>query len=164
MTRIGILSDTHGFLDGAIFDFFKDVDEIWHAGDIGHYNVISDLQTLGKPVRAVYGNIDDHEMRLQFPEFQIFEVEAATIVMTHICKISGRYTSNLYHLLKKHHPHLLVCGHSHILKVNFEKSLNLLHINPGAFGKNGFHKVRTAIRLTIDGTAFKDLEILELTR
>jgi putative phosphoesterase len=165
MTRIGILSDTHGFVDDTVIDFFKDTDEIWHAGDIGDYAVIEQLQLPHKIFRAVFGNIDDYLMRRTFHEYLLFTVEDATILMTHICSFGGgRYTPQLYHLIKKHQPHLLICGHSHILKVKYESSLKLLHINPGAYGHNGFHKVRTAIRLTINGKNFKDLEILELPR
>lgn len=161
MTRIGLLSDTHGTLDERVFSFFKDCDEVWHAGDIGSEELIDKLEEF-KPLRIVYGNIDSHTIRHRVAQDLVFKVEGVKVYMTHIGGYPGRYDSTAYAALKKHQPKLFVCGHSHILKVMFDKTLNLLHINPGAEGNFGFHQKRTMIRFTIDGDAMKDLEVIEL--
>ena len=161
MTRIGILSDTHGTLDERVFSFFKDCDEVWHAGDIGSERVLTDLQNF-KPLRAVYGNIDSHDIRNLVPHELVFDCEKVRVYMTHIGGYPKRYDKHAYIALKKHRPKLFVCGHSHILKVMYDKDLNLLHINPGAEGNFGFHQKRTMVRLTIDGDNMKDLEVIEL--
>ncbi len=163
MKKIGLLSDTHGYVDTKIINFFKDVDEIWHAGDIGDISVYDQLKNY-KPVRAVYGNIDNHKLRIELPEFQIFSIENVKVVLTHIGGYPGRYPKEIRQLLLREKPKLFICGHSHILKVIFDKRLNLLHINPGAAGKYGFHPVRTAVRFTIDNDVIKDLEIWETKR
>lgn len=163
MKKIGLLSDTHGYVDTKIINFFKDVDEIWHAGDIGDISVYDQLKNY-KPVRAVYGNIDNHKLRIELPEFQIFSIENVKVVLTHIGGYPSRYPKEIRQLLLREKPKLFICGHSHILKVIFDKRLNLLHINPGAAGKYGFHPVRTAVRFTIDNDVIKDLEIWETKR
>ena len=163
MKRIGILSDTHGTLIPQLFDFFKDVDELWHAGDIGNIQTAEQLEAF-KPLRAVHGNIDDHIVRLQYPEDQFFQVEDVHVFMTHIGGYPDHYLSEIKALLKYKKPDLFVCGHSHILRVIYDKKLNLLHINPGAAGQSGFHKQITMIRLVIDGKEIKDMEIFEKLR
>ena len=163
MKRIGILSDTHGTLIPQVFDFFKDVDELWHAGDIGNIQTAEQLEAF-KPLRAVHGNIDDHIVRLQYPEDLFFQVEDVHVFMTHIGGYPGHYMPEVKCLLKMKKPDLFVCGHSHILRVIYDKKLDLLHINPGAAGNSGFQKKTTMIRLTIDGKQFKDMEIFEIDR
>jgi putative phosphoesterase len=159
--RIGLLSDTHSYLDPKVFDYFEECDEIWHAGDIGNADVVDQLEAF-KPLRAVYGNIDDHEMRLRFPEDDRFECEGVDVWMTHIGGYPGRYNVRVREAIRKNPPKLFISGHSHILKVMPDKKLNLLHINPGACGNHGFHKVRTLIRFTIEAGSIKDLEVIEL--
>lgn len=160
---IGLLSDTHTYIDQKALDFFKDCDEIWHAGDIGDDSVLLVLKDKFK-VRAVHGNIDDYQMRMDCPEFQIFTIEDIKVVMTHIGGYPNRYEANIKQLLMKEKPDLFISGHSHILKVMNDSKLNLLHINPGAYGKSGFHKVRTAVRFKIEKKSIRDLEILEIAR
>ena len=144
MLKVGILSDTHCTLIPQLFNFFKDVDELWHAGDIG--------------------NIDDHVVRMQYPEDLFFHVEDVNIYMTHIGGYPGHYMPEVKYILEEKKPDLYICGHSHILKVIYDKKLNLLHINPGAAGNSGFHKQITFIRMVIDGKTFKDTEIFQLDR
>jgi hypothetical protein len=159
--KIGLLSDTHGYLDPRLFDLFSEVDEIWHAGDIGSENVLCDLESF-KMCRAVYGNIDGWEIRAQVPEHQRFECEGLRVWMTHIGGYPGRYAPSIRQQLLQDPPDLFISGHSHILKVMNDKKLGLLHMNPGAAGKNGFHKVRTALRFTIENGQPHDLEVIEL--
>ncbi len=163
MLHIGILSDTHGYIHPKVLNFFRDADEIWHAGDIGN---IQTAQTLAafKPLRAVYGNIDGQEVRKDYPQFNIFQVEQIKILMTHIGGYPGRYDAGARQFIINEKPGLFVCGHSHILKVIYDPRLKLLHINPGAAGKSGLHRSITAVRLIIDGTGMKDLEILDIPR
>lgn len=163
MLKVGILSDTHCRLIPQVFDFFKDVDEIWHAGDIGNIETAEQLAAF-KPLRAVHGNIDDHIVRMQYPEDLFFHVEDVDVYMTHIGGYPGRYLPEIYHILNERRPDLFICGHSHILKVIFDKNLNLLHVNPGAAGQSGFHKQITMVRFCIDGKTFKDMEIFEIDR
>ena len=163
MKRIGILSDTHCTLIPQLFDFFKDVDELWHAGDIGNIKTADALAQF-KPLRAVHGNIDDHVVRMQYPEDLFFHIEDVDVYMTHIGGYPGHYMSVVRDILEKEKPDLYICGHSHILKVMYDKQLNLLHINPGAAGNSGFHNKVTLVRMVIDGKTFKDLEIFELDR
>ena len=163
MKRIGILSDTHGTIIPQVFDFFKDVDEIWHAGDLGNITVAEQLDAF-KPFRAVHGNIDDYIVRLQYPEDLFFQVEDVHVYMTHIGGYPGHYMPEVKIILEKKKPDLFVCGHSHILKVIYDKKLNLLHLNPGAAGNSGFQKKTTMIRFAIDGKQFKDMEIFEKLR
>ncbi len=163
MRRIGVISDTHGTLSNRVLNFLKDVDEIWHAGDIGNAETADKLSAL-KPLRAVYGNIDDHVVRKMFPENLRFKCEEVDVLMTHIGGYPGRYESRVRNILFASPPQIFVCGHSHILKVIHDKKINCLHINPGAAGNKGFHKVCTAIRFVIDGKQIRDMEVFELER
>jgi uncharacterized protein len=163
MKRIGLLSDTHGYMDEAILNHFSECDEIWHAGDIGTLDVVDQLAAL-KPLRAVYGNIDGNLVRQEYPLHQRFMCEGVDVWMTHIGGYPGRYeryvTPEIYH----HPPRLFISGHSHILKVVNEPRLGLLHINPGAAGVHGFHQVRTLVRFSIEGDRIFDLEVVEMGR
>ncbi|MDR1454948.1 MAG: metallophosphatase family protein [Tannerella sp.] len=161
MTKIGIISDTHAWWDHRYVDYFGGCDEIWHAGDIGSELVADRLSAL-KPLRAVYGNIDGLELRLRYPKTARFEVEGRQVMITHIGGYPGHYDPSIRGELFDARPDIFVAGHSHILKVMFDPSLDCLHINPGAAGKSGFHQVRTLVRLVIDGAAVKDLEVIEL--
>lgn len=163
MIKIGLLSDTHGFIDDKIINFFAEVDEIWHAGDIGSLKLGEYLEGI-KPLRAVHGNIDNHEIRMAYPQIQKFETEEVKVLMTHIGGYPGRYESSIISTLKSFQPRLFIAGHSHILKIMYDKKFGLLHINPGAAGKNGFHQVRTAVRFEIDSREIKNPEVLELKR
>jgi len=164
MTKIGLLSDTHGFIDDKLLDFFKDVDEIWHAGDSGNYeSVIKRLEEI-KPVRAVFGNIDGQDIRIRFPEHNRFRIEEADIWITHIGGYPGKYDVRVKPEIFRNPPRLFISGHSHILKIIFDDKLNCLHINPGAYGKSGMHKMRTAVRFDIRGRDFLNMEILEVKR
>jgi uncharacterized protein len=160
MVRIGLLSDTHSFIDDSISHFFDNVDEIWHAGDIGNLAVIEKLKQK-KPVRAVYGNIDNHEIRLEIPEFQIFKHDQVDILMTHIGGYPGKYAPGIAKKLVELKPKLFIAGHSHILKVMYDKKYNCLFMNPGAAGISGFHQVQTMLRFVIAGDQIKDLEVWE---
>lgn len=161
--KVGILSDTHGTLIPQVFSFFKDVDEIWHAGDIGNIETAEQLAAF-KPLRAVYGNADDHVVRMKYPEDQFFHVEDVDVFMTHIGGYPGKYMPEVKYILEHKKPQLYICGHSHILKVENDQKLKLLHINPGAAGKTGFHTKITMIRMNIEGKVFKDMEIFEMER
>ncbi|MCD8288724.1 MAG: metallophosphatase family protein [Prevotella sp.] len=161
MTRIGILSDTHSFWDERYAHYFAGCDEIWHAGDIGSLEVADRLAEI-KPLRAVCGNCDGGDLRRMFPELLRFRVEDADVLLTHIGGYPGRYDPRVRARLQASPPDLFVCGHSHILKVQYDKTLRLLHINPGAAGMTGWHKERTIIRMTVDGKTFKDLEVITL--
>ena len=161
MKRIGLLSDTHSFLDPALLRHFEACDEVWHAGDIGNVAVANALEDF-KPFRAVYGNIDGQPIRIRYPENQIFEVEGLKVLMTHIGGYPGRYTARVKTLIERHQPGLYICGHSHILKVIPDKKYGLLHINPGACGKEGFHRIRTAVRFVIENGRVGELEVIEL--
>ncbi|MDR1667324.1 MAG: metallophosphatase family protein [Bacteroidales bacterium] len=163
MTRIGILSDTHGFVEPKLYDFFAACDLLFHAGDIGNSDTAAALSAF-KPLIAVYGNIDGQDVRIRYPEIQRVKYEEVDILMTHIGGYPGRYERKIYPLLKSNPPKLFISGHSHILKVMFDKSLHLLHINPGAMGNTGIHRVKTAVRMVIDGENMKDLEIFELSK
>lgn len=160
--KIGIVSDTHGWFDERILHYFKDCDEIWHAGDVGNAALIDELQKF-KPVVGVYGNIDGHDVRAIFPETQIIIREGLKIYITHIAGTPARYQKGLLSKLKEELPNILVCGHSHILKVMPDKRLNnMLYLNPGAAGRHGFHKVRTLLRLEISKGKILHLEAIEL--
>jgi uncharacterized protein len=161
MLRIGLLSDTHGHLDQGMLTHLAPCDEVWHAGDIGPLEVTDRLSKL-KPVRAVYGNIDDAQARLTWPEDAVFTVEGVKVVMTHIGGYPGHYTARTRQLLLSERPKLYICGHSHILKVMPDPKLGLLHMNPGAAGVHGFHQVRTLLRFTLDASHIRDLEVVEL--
>ena len=163
MTKILLLSDTHSYIDDQILKYVKQADEVWHAGDIGDLKVTDTLKTY-KPLKGVYGNIDDDKARLEFPENNRFFCENVDVWMTHIGGYPNRYDKRIKEEITKNPPKLFICGHSHILKVMWDKKLNLLHMNPGAAGKHGFHAVRTMLRFIIDGDQIKDLEIIELEK
>lgn len=163
MTRIGLLSDTHGLLDKRIFEHFKDVDEIWHAGDIGSDEVLRRLREF-KPTRAVFGNMDSGEVRYTLSEFYRFRVEEVNVLMTHIGGYPGHYNPWLIPMFKKEPPDLFVCGHSHILKVQYDPLFKFLTMNPGAAGKQGWQPCQTLLRFTIDGSKIDNLEVIELER
>ena len=161
MKRIGILSDTHSCWDDKYLIHFAGCDEIWHAGDIGSPLIVDNLATCCQ-VRAVCGNIDGRDMRLRFPEVLRFKVEECNVIMTHIGGYPGKYSPAIRDILRNERPQLFVAGHSHILKVMYDKEIGCLHINPGAAGRQGWHAVRTIVKLTIDGSEIKDLEVVEL--
>ncbi|MBQ6790422.1 MAG: metallophosphoesterase family protein [Paludibacteraceae bacterium] len=163
MTRIGILSDTHGLLDKRVLEHFKDVDEIWHAGDIGSEDVLRRLREF-KPMRAVFGNMDSGDVRYSLSEFYRFRVEEVNVLMTHIGGYPGHYNPWLIPLFRKEPPDLFVCGHSHILKVQYDPLFKFLTLNPGAAGKQGWQPCQTLLRLTIDGSKIDNLEVIELGR
>ena len=163
MKKILLLSDTHSYIDEQILKFVKQADEVWHAGDIGNLEVTDTINKL-KPLRAVYGNIDGKDARSQFPLDSKFRVEDVTVWMTHIGGYPNRYNQRIREDLKKARPKIFISGHSHILKVQYDKKLELLHLNPGAAGKHGFHKIRTMLRFTISKGDIKDLEIIELAK
>jgi len=161
MTRIGLISDTHNYLDDAVFRHFDQCDEVWHAGDFGTADVSDKLKAF-KPLRGVYGNIDGKDIRSEFPEKLRFTCEGVDVMMIHIGGYPGRYVSSVKAELVAHPPQLFITGHSHILKVMFDDKLKCLHMNPGAAGKQGWHKVRTLIRFVIDGKDMKQCEVIEL--
>ncbi|MFT4094827.1 MAG: metallophosphoesterase family protein [Niabella sp.] len=161
MVRVGIISDTHGFLDDNVFRHFSHCDEIWHAGDFGSMEIIHALRIV-KPLRGVYGNIDGNEIRNEFPEISVFNCEAVKVMMKHIGGYPPKYTADTKKQLIAEKPQLFISGHSHILKIMYDDALQCLHMNPGAAGRQGWQKVRTLIRFVIDGTAFKDCEVIEL--
>lgn len=163
MTRIGVLSDTHGLLDKRIFEHFKDVDEIWHAGDIGSDEVLRKLREF-KPTRAVFGNMDSGDVRYTLSEFYRFKVEDINVFMTHIGGYPGHYNPWLIPMFRKEPPDLFVCGHSHILKVQYDNEFKFLTMNPGAAGKQGWQPCQTLLRFTIDGRKIDNLEVIELER
>lgn len=160
MKKIGLLSDTHGFLDEAVFKHFDDCDEIWHAGDFG--TGVADKLAAFKPLKGVYGNIDDKEIRSEFPEHLRFKCEEVDVWMTHIGGYPGRYTPQVKPEIYTKPPKLFITGHSHILKVIFDPKIQCLHINPGAAGRSGWHKVRTLIRFCISDEKIINLEVIEL--
>lgn len=163
MKKIGLLSDTHGMFDGRLEEFFANVDELWHAGDIGTVELADRLAAF-KPLRAVYGNIDGSVMRRMFPLFGEFMCEDMKVLMTHIGGYPGHYNPRARQKIEQTRPAIFISGHSHILKVIFDKKYGLLHINPGAAGNHGFHHVRTAIRFVIEGDSVSELEVGEWTR
>ena len=161
MQKILLLSDTHGFLDRKIKNYILNSDQVWHAGDIGDIKVLNDLASL-KPVKSVYGNIDGQEVRLQTTEVNSFNCEGVSVLMLHIAGYPGRYNLMVRKLINKHKPKLLICGHSHILKVMYDKNNRHLHMNPGAAGIYGFHKIRTMLRFEINNGKIDNLEAIEL--
>ena len=161
MTHILLLSDTHGHIDEGILKYAKQADEIWHAGDIGDLSVTDALQSY-KPLKAVFGNIDDHSVRKEFPEHQRFLCEDVDVWITHIGGYPNRYDRRVREAIQKNPPKLFIAGHSHILKVMHDKKFDLLHMNPGACGRRGLHQVRTMLRFKIDKDTIKDLEVIEL--
>lgn len=161
MTKIGLLSDTHGYLDETIFDHFSNCDEIWHAGDFGNITIADRLKNF-KPLRGVYGNIDGRDISSAYPEKLRWKCEEVEILMKHIGGYPPNYHPSIKKELKNDPPQLFISGHSHILKVIFDPHIQCLHINPGAAGKQGWHKVSTAIRFTIDKKQIQDCEVIEL--
>jgi putative phosphoesterase len=161
MVRIGLISDTHGYLDDAVFKHFENCDEIWHAGDFGNIELADKLATF-KPLRGVYGNIDGTDVRKVYPENQRFMCEKVDVWMTHIGGYPDRYAPNVKQEIYAKPPGLFISGHSHILKVIFDKKINCLHLNPGAAGKQGWHKVRTLMRFSISDDKIHNLEVIEL--
>ena len=163
MKKILLLSDTHGHVDDHIMKYVKESDEVWHAGDIGTTQVTDTISNL-KPLRAVFGHIDNHELRLSFPQELLFECEDMNIYMTHIGGRPGRYSKGVSEKIKSLKPKIFICGHSHILKIQFDKVNQLLFINPGAIGKHGFHKVRTMVRFVVDKSDIKNMQVIEVKR
>lgn len=161
MTRIGLLADTHGWLDEAVFQHFDACDEIWHAGDFGTLETAELLQNF-KPLKGVYGNIDGYDVRSKYPLKQVWNCEGVTVYMTHIGGYPNRYAPGIKADLINHHAKLFISGHSHILKVIYDDKINCLHMNPGAAGNHGWHQVRTLLRFNIDGDVIKDCKVIEL--
>jgi len=161
LTRIGLISDTHGYLDEAVFTHFGSCDEIWHIGDFGTAELAASLKAF-KPLRGVYGNIDGQDIRLEFPERLRFKCEEVEVLMTHIGGYPGRYAPKIKTEIYADPPQLFLSGHSHILKIIYDDKIKCLHMNPGAAGKVGWHKVRTLIRFVVDGKNMKNCEVIEL--
>ena len=163
MKKILLVSDTHGYIDDHMMKYVVDSDEVWHAGDIGSFEV-TDTISNNKPLRAVYGNIDGTELRTSFPKDLVFVCEGIKVFMTHIGGRPGRYVKGISQQLKYVKPKIFICGHSHILKIQFDKTHQVLFINPGAMGKQGFHKVRTMVRFEISKGEIKNIEVIEVKR
>ena len=161
LKKILLLSDTHSYIDDRILEYAKNADEIWHAGDFGNLEVIDELKKVGK-LRGVFGNIDDAKIRAEFPEIAIFECEKVKIFMIHIGGYPHKYAPRVKEKLKEEKPQIFISGHSHILKVMYDKELEILHLNPGAAGKHGWHKMRTMLRFEINGEKIENLEVIEL--
>lgn len=160
--KIGLLSDTHSFLDSRVFEYFKYCDEIWHAGDIGELSLAKSLEEF-KPLRAVFGNIDDKEIQLRYPEDLWFECEGLTVWITHIGGAPPNYNPRVKKILKEKTPDIFICGHSHILRIKKDPTYrNMLYINPGAAGNQGFHPIKTMLRFDIVGKELKNMEAIEL--
>ena len=163
MKKILLLSDTHTYLDEAILHHVKEADEVWHAGDIGSLEIYERIKAI-KPIRAVFGNIDGQELRIQIPKIAKFECEGLKIMMTHIGGYPNKYESTILHQILEYKPNIFISGHSHILKIMNDKKLGLLHLNPGAIGKFGFHLKRTMIRFEIDNGIPKNLAVIEFDK
>lgn len=163
MLRIGLISDTHSYLDDAVFKHFENCDEIWHAGDFGTIEVADKLKAF-RPFKGVWGNIDGPDIRAAYPETIRWKSEEVEVVMTHIGGYPGRYAPQIKPELLARPPQLFICGHSHILKVMYDDKLKCLHMNPGAAGLSGWHKVRTLIRFVIDGKDMKQCEVIEMPK
>ena len=161
MKKILLLSDTHGHLDDKIIKYVNQADEVWHAGDIGKKEILNYLTEI-KPLKAVYGNIDDKEIRLKQKNFYSSIMKKIKFLITHIAGYPGKYNKNVNRLISIYKPNILVCGHSHILKVMYDKKNKHLHLNPGAAGISGFHNIRTMLRFKLDSDKVKELEIIEL--
>jgi putative phosphoesterase len=161
LTKIGLISDTHNYLDDAVFEHFKDCDEIWHAGDFGTVDIANKLAAF-KPLKGVYGNIDGQDIRSIYPEKLEWKCEGVQILMKHIGGYPPKYTTDTKKELLESRPQLFISGHSHILKVMFDEKIECLHMNPGAAGKQGWQKVRTLIRFVIDREDIKNCEVIEL--
>ena len=163
MTRIGLISDTHHFLDDAVFKHFEQCDEIWHAGDFGTIAIADKLKSF-KPLKGVYGNIDGNDVRTAYAEKLSWNCEEVKVYMTHIGGHPARYAPGIRQALITNKAKLFICGHSHILKVMYDEAIGCLHMNPGAAGNQGWHKIKTIIRFAIDGSDIKDCEVIELGR
>ena len=161
LKKILLLSDTHSYIDDRILEYAKNADEIWHAGDFGNLEVIDELKKAGK-LLGVFGNIDDAKIRAEFPEIAIFECEKVKVFMIHIGGYPHKYAPRVKEKLKEEKPQIFISGHSHILKVMYDKELEILHLNPGAAGKHGWHKMRTMLRFEINGEKIENLEVIEL--
>ena len=161
MTKIGLLSDTHNYLDDAVLKQLDKCDEIWHAGDFGNVDIANRLRAL-KPLKGVYGNIDGYDIRSEFSEQLLFYCEEVKVLMKHIAGYPGRYAPGVRSLIVKEHPLLFISGHSHILKIMYDEKLKCLHMNAGAAGLQGWHKVRTLIRFVVDGKEMSNCEVVEL--
>ena len=163
MRRVLLISDTHGFLDDKLLSYIDWCDVLWHGGAIGHVSV-SDGIKARKPLRAVHGNVDGYELRLEFPRFLEFQCEDVRVLMTHIGGFPGRYDAVAREAIGRTCPKLFVCGHSHILRVMYDERYSMLTMNPGAIGNHGFHQVRTLLRFEINGASIENLEVIELPR
>ncbi len=163
MKRIGIISDTHGHIPSQVYRFFENCDEVWHAGDWGDLETFQQLRAF-KPLKTVWGNIDGKELRLEMPEYDVFKVESMKVLMIHIGGYPGKYSHKCQELIKTHRPDIMVCGHSHILKVMRDKTYGLMHFNPGAAGLKGFHSKCTALRLEIVDNKCQNLEVWEMPK
>ena len=161
MQRIGLISDTHAYFDPKFYDLFAEVDQIWHAGDIGSEEVLDIIEKF-RPVRAVFGNVDGAVLRHRLRAIERFTCEGVDVLMTHIGGYPGKYDANIKSCIYENPPKLFICGHSHILKIMNDSNLNLLHVNPGAAGYSGFHLKRTAVRFSLDNGVIKDMEVIEL--
>jgi putative phosphoesterase len=159
--KIGVISDTHGWFDPAVYDHFSDVDEIWHAGDIGSMGIITGLESF-RPLRAVWGNCDGHEVRSVTKEYLSFMAGNKRVLIIHIGGYPGRYSPRALRLIRQYKPDIFVCGHSHILRVIYDRKYNMLCINPGAAGRTGMHRVMTVLRFIIEGERVSDMEVIEL--
>lgn len=162
MKNILLISDTHSHLDAALMKHIQAADEVWHAGDIGSIKIVTDAIKKLKPLRAVYGNIDDANARKEFQKNLIFSCEDVKVYITHICGQPTNYLKEVKDVLIAEKPKLFICGHSHILKVMYQPQYDVLHMNPGACGVHGFHQIKTVLRFVIDGTEIKDLAVIEL--
>lgn len=160
-TKIGLISDSHNFIDEKTISYLQEVDEIWHAGDIGDLKVMEALPQ-GKPIRAVFGNIDDHEVRQKYPEWMQWELDGVSVLMTHIGGKPPRYSKGVKSKIKEVKPHLFICGHSHICKVEFDQAMQCLYMNPGAIGQQGFHLMKTMLLFETDSGQIKNLRVVEL--
>lgn len=162
MKRIGLLSDTHSYLDPTLRSFFEDCDEIWHAGDIGDIKVMEELEKW-KPIKAVHGNIDSGDVKRTYSEYQIINIEGKRFLLIHIAGKIGQYNKTVNDILKSNSDiDCIICGHSHILKVQYDSKFNILYMNPGAAGKHGFHLVCTALKFEVVDTNIKNLQLIEL--
>jgi len=161
VTKIGLISDTHGFLDKSVFKHFEHVDEIWHAGDFGNISLAEELAQF-KPLKGVYGNIDGYDVRSVYPLQLQWRCEDVAVFMTHIGGYPGRYSKEAKQHLQSHPTQLFISGHSHILKIMYDDKLQCLHMNPGAAGNQGWHKVKTLVRFAIDGAQIKNCEVIEI--
>ena len=163
MKKICIISDSHGYIDTNVINFLKKSDEVWHAGDIGEINIIDKIKKYVS-LKAVHGNIDNHSIRGEYPEYIFFNCEEVKVLIIHIGGYPGKYTKKSLELINKYKPDVFICGHSHILKVIYDKKFNLIHINPGAIGKYGIHKVRTLITLEVHKNKLLNMKVVEFKK